>query len=170
MSFRKLTLAALVSSASFLPISAIAQDSPGSGPNPYRDCGIGAAIFTNTGWAAATSNVIWDLGITAITSATSSPETCNAKNVEAAMFIHETLDNLVEETARGEDTHLASVLSIYSCPAEMNAAVVDGIRPIVAGQVTAEGYSALPRQERASQFYNTVTGHLRTQYNGSCSS
>ena len=44
---------------------------PGSGPNPYTDCGIGAALFPNTHWAAATSNVIFDLGITAITSATS---------------------------------------------------------------------------------------------------
>ncbi len=36
--------------------------------NLWVDCGIGAMIFDNTAWAAATSNIIWDLGITATTS------------------------------------------------------------------------------------------------------
>ena len=35
--------------------------------NPYTDCGIGAALFPNTNWAAVTSNVIWDAGTTAVT-------------------------------------------------------------------------------------------------------
>ena len=27
--------------------------------NPYSECGIGAAMFPNTPWAAATSNATW---------------------------------------------------------------------------------------------------------------
>ena len=38
-----------------------ANKTAGSGPNPYTDCGIGAALFSDTHWAAVTSNVIWDL-------------------------------------------------------------------------------------------------------------
>src|SRR5688572_5993856 len=46
-----------------------ASKAPGAGPNPFSDCGIGAALFPKTGWAAVTSNVIWDIGTTALTSA-----------------------------------------------------------------------------------------------------
>ena len=84
----------------------------GSGPNPYSDCGIGAALFTETKWAAVTSNVIWDLGITAITSATASPETCSGKKVETAQFIIDNYDNLAEETAKGQGTHLIAMLGL----------------------------------------------------------
>ena len=51
---------------------------PGSGPNPFSDCGIGAALFPDTSWAAVTSNITWDIGTTALTSATMSPGTCRA--------------------------------------------------------------------------------------------
>ncbi len=49
-----------------------ANKAPGSGPNPFSDCGIGAALFKDTKWAAVSSNVIWDIGTTAVTSATAS--------------------------------------------------------------------------------------------------
>ena len=56
-----------------LPLgTAFAEKKQGSGPNPYVECGIGAAIFPEVHWAAATSNVTWDLGSTALTSAISS--------------------------------------------------------------------------------------------------
>jgi hypothetical protein len=49
-----------------LPNIALAGGPTGSGPNPYSDCGIGAALFKDTEWAAVTSNVTWDLGTTEI--------------------------------------------------------------------------------------------------------
>ena len=51
--------------------------------NPYVDCGIGAALFPNTDWAAVTSNVIWDAGTTALISATASEDTCSGGDVSA---------------------------------------------------------------------------------------
>ena len=45
--------------------------------NPYTDCGIGAALFPNTNWAAVTSNATWDAGTTAVISATASEDTCS---------------------------------------------------------------------------------------------
>ena len=88
---------------------------PGSGPNPFSDCGIGAALFKDTKWAAVTSNVIWDVGTTAVTSATASPETCTGANIIAAKFIIDNYDNIVEEIAEGSGDHLASMYGVLGC-------------------------------------------------------
>ena len=94
--------------------SALAQDKEaGSGPNPFTDCGIGAALFPNTGWAAVTSNVIWDVGTTAVISATASPETCSGSSAQAAKFINDTYDSVIEDTARGDGEYVATLLEIY---------------------------------------------------------
>ena len=78
----KLTTLGLSVTAILLSSNVIAE----SKPSPYPDCGIGAALFeNNTG--ATISNVIWDLGTTALTSATASPETCEGFNPDAAAFI-----------------------------------------------------------------------------------
>jgi hypothetical protein len=68
--------------------AATADKTPGTGPSPYTDCGIGAALFKETDWAAISSNVIWDLGSTALTSATMSPETCSKQKVKVATHNH----------------------------------------------------------------------------------
>ncbi|MBI3771765.1 MAG: hypothetical protein HY272_03590 [Gammaproteobacteria bacterium] len=59
-----------------LPVAGHAEGGvipPSQMKNPWLDCGIGAMIFTETKWAAVTSNVIWDLGTTAVTSGASTP-------------------------------------------------------------------------------------------------
>ena len=58
--------------------------------NAYTQCGIGAALFPNSGTAAAFSNAIWDFGTTALSSQTSSPSTCAGATTTAAIFIHQT--------------------------------------------------------------------------------
>lgn len=129
---------------------------PGSGPNPYTDCGIGAALFPNTKWAAVTSNTIWDLGITALTSATSSPQTCSGKKVEAAVFIHTTYDELIEETAAGGGEHLVSVLSLFGCDAVGDVGAVREMRGAMNEAVAVPGYLGQTRLQKASQYYSAV--------------
>ena len=68
--------------------------------NPWTDCGIGAMIFTSSGAAAAISNVIWDLGTTAVSSNVSSQNSCGSEQAKTAMFIQATLPVL--EQARDE--------------------------------------------------------------------
>jgi hypothetical protein len=133
-----------------------ADKTPGSGPNPYTDCGIGAALFSNTGWAALTSNVIWDLGITALTSATVSPQTCQGKKVVAAVFIRDTFEQLAEETAQGSGEHVATVLNMMECATSRQAAAAAATRQTMGAVVSQPGYAALPRLEKAAQFYNAV--------------
>lgn len=128
----------------------------GSGPNPYTECGIGAALFRDVHWAAITSNVIWDLGITAITSATASPQTCNARQVKAALFIRDTYEQLAEETARGEGEHLATALNLFECSSAVQPAVIGDTRKSMGEAVAAPGYATQPRLEKAAGLYRAI--------------
>lgn len=139
--------------------SAFAQDDskkPGSGPNPFTHCGIGAALFPDTNWAAVTSNVIWDAGTTAVTSATASPQTCSGKHIVAAMFINDTYDKLAEETARGEGEHLVTVLNILECSGAHQARAIEATRSALGKVIAQPGYATQDRTEKASQFYDAV--------------
>lgn len=147
-----LCAAALAASA-----GANAQSKPtGSGPNPFSDCGIGAALFSDTKWAAVTSNIIWDIGTTAVISATASPETCSGKQVQAALFIGNTYAKLAEETAAGQGEHLTSVLNILECSSARHDAAIQVVRSAMAGAVASADYVSQTRIEKASAFYTMV--------------
>ena len=149
------TVAVIVFAGFSLGLSA--KEPVGSGANPYSDCGIGAALFANTNWAAVTSNVIWDLGTTAVTSATSSPETCSGKNIQAAQFIIDTYDNLAEETARGQGQHLTAVLNILECESASHENAIPFIRTDMAETVGAASYADKNQLEKAAAYYDVVT-------------
>ncbi|MEO0616607.1 MAG: DUF3015 family protein [Pseudomonadota bacterium] len=141
----------------------------GSGPNPYRDCGIGAALFPETTWAAVSSNVIWDIGTTAVISATASPETCQGSAAAAAHFINQTYDMVVEATARGEGSHLVALLEIYGCNTQSQAGIVDAIRSDVGARIADDDYSALEHVEKAEQYFLILDGEIRANHSASCS-
>ena len=138
-----------------LSTSVMAEGAPGSGPNPFSDCGIGAAIFKND-VAASISNVIWDIGTTAVTSATASPETCNGAEVEAAAFIMESYDNLIEETAKGQGDHIATLMNIFDVAEEERAQVISSVRAIVADEISKESFLNASTSEKAEIYYNSV--------------
>ena len=133
----------------------------GSGPNPFSDCGIGAALFDETKWAAVTSNVIWDVGTTAVTSATASPETCNGKKIKAAAFINDTYEKLAEDTARGEGEHLTSLMNILECGGAGRAVAIQATREGMADVVAQPGYVNAARKDKAIQFYNVVNSAVQ---------
>lgn len=146
-----------------------AQDKPvGSGPNPYSDCGIGAALFGETKWAAVTSNVIWDIGTTAVTSATMSPETCSGKTVAVAEYIINTYDNLLEDTAKGEGDYLTAMLDIYECDASSHNNIVNELRQEVSVNISETELSAQSKVEKASDFYNAINQVVVSNYSASC--
>lgn len=129
---------------------------PGSGPNPFTDCGIGAALFPEVHWAAISSNVIWDLGTTAVTSATASPQTCSGKKVAAALFIRDTYERLAEETAQGQGEHLATALSLLDCAGPQQAAAVAATRSTLGSLVAQPSYGGLTRLDKAAQYYGAI--------------
>ena len=128
----------------------------GSGPNPFSDCGIGAAIFSNHKVLAVTSNVIWDIGTTAVTSATASPETCQGKKATAARFIIESYDSLAEETAKGQGEHLATLMSILEVDQVNQAAVIASLRAEMAKKLAETDYTSSNKQEKSVEYYNSV--------------
>ncbi len=128
----------------------------GSGPSPYTECGIGAALFPETHWAAATSNVTWDLGTTALTSATSSPETCNAKKVKTAQFILDTYENLVEETAAGSGEHLTAALTTFGCSTSDHQTISSELRQAFSAEINKPDYAELSDTDKANKYYQAL--------------
>lgn len=128
----------------------------GSGPNPFVDCGIGAALFRNVSWAAVTSNVIWDAGTTAVTSATLSPQTCSNQKIKAALLIRDTYAQIVEDSARGKGEHLTTALNILSCEARQQPAAIREIREGVGSAVSNSGYGTQNSIEKAGQLFNII--------------
>ncbi|MBL8523627.1 MAG: DUF3015 family protein [Betaproteobacteria bacterium] len=137
----------------------------GSGPNPFSDCGIGAALFSETKWAAVTSNVIWDVGTTAVISATASPETCSGKRVVAAVFVNNTYAKLSEETAAGRGEHLTTVLNILECNGARHDNAIKGIRVAMKEAIADPKYVDKSALEKASNFYSIIDNAV----NNSCS-
>lgn len=150
--------------------SAIADDAKaaGSGPSPFVDCGIGAALFPNTEWAAITSNVIWDIGTTAVISATSSPETCQGAPAQAANFINNAYDNVLEDTARGDGEYLVALLEIYGCSSAVQGDVVAAIRADIGANVEADGYATMSTVEKAELYFNVINSEIQSEFAASC--
>jgi len=162
-----LGLAATALSVSAFTTTA-ATKAPGSGPNPFSDCGIGAALFKDTKWAAVTSNVIWDIGTTAVTSATASPETCSGKQVQTAKFIIDNYDNIAENIAKGDGKHLTAMYQVLGCSTHSQQAITGDIRKNMAVVVTQDNYTEQKLVDKASQLYNVVTDSVNKAPAASC--
>jgi hypothetical protein len=123
--------------------------------NPWADCGIGAAIFENdTG--AIISNVIWDLGTTAVTSMLVSPETCEGAAVNTALFIRQTYPQLAVETAKGNGKHLTAVTELMGCEQSVHDSFVQRVRADMASNVAKPEFASLSETEKAEQYFNVV--------------
>ncbi len=142
--------------------SALAAGEQGAGPNPFSDCGIGAALFKETEWAAVTSNVIWDLGTTAVTSATASPQTCAKKQVKAAMLIRDTYVSLVEDIARGQGAHLTAALDTFECRRESHAAVTKDVRAAFVKVVASSEFETKRHLDKAAQLFQLLDTNTRS--------
>jgi len=131
-----------------------------AGPNPFKDCGIGAALFENTPWAAVTSNTIWDAGTTAVTSATASPETCSNSNpeVKTSVFILENFESVEQELLEGEGEYVSNLGDIMGCSVKETSAMVKEVR----GEMSENQILTEVKVEKAEELYlkvvNTPTG------------
>jgi hypothetical protein len=128
--------------------------------NPWQDCGIGAMIFPANGVAAAISNIIWDLGTTAVSSNISSQESCDSRKAKTAMFIKATLPVLEQEVATGEGEYVTAMLEIRGCEASSHTAIVDAVRKDIA-QKPADNAEAL---------YNVLENRVTVNFANACTS
>ncbi|EIW88593.1 hypothetical protein AGRI_10276 [Alishewanella agri BL06] len=129
--------------------------------NPWKQCGIGAMIFDDNGTAAALSNIIWDLGTTAVTSNVSSQNTCEGIKVAAAEFINSTITNIEEETVAGEGEHLTAMLNLMGCDATAHQAIIQDVRADF--NVNVEGQAA-----KAEAYYNQLDNTINTKFAAQC--
>jgi hypothetical protein len=136
--------------------------------NPWIDCGIGALIFDEAGWAAAISNIIWDWGITGTTSAGLSPHTCNSKNAKTAHFIGVNYAVLAEETSRGDGRHLRAMLEILGCDARAHREIVSSIRSEFGPYLRQAGYLQRSPNAKAEGFYDLVQSAVSGEHAQRC--
>lgn len=136
--------------------------------NPWQDCGIGAGVFPKNGTAAAISNVISDLGTTAVSSAMSSPDSCQGERANAARFIHETYEQLANETAIGEGRYLTAAVGLLGCTAAGQAEVIGQLRVQMGSYITEDGFVDRPRAEKAERYFYTLEGIIEADLSGQC--
>lgn len=129
--------------------------------NPWKQCGIGAMIFNDNGTAAALSNIIWDLGTTAVSSNISSKNTCEGIKVAAAEFINSTITNIEEETAVGEGAHLTAMLNLMGCEASAHNAIIQDVRADM--NVTLSDKSA-----KAEAYYQQLDSTINSKFAAQC--
>ncbi|WP_034733628.1 DUF3015 family protein [Pseudidiomarina atlantica] len=127
-----------------------------NGLNPWQQCGIGAMIFPNHGLAAAISNIIWDLGTTAVTSATVSAETCEGSGQFTAIFVTESYAQIEEQLAYGEGEHLNAMLQLMGCAAEQRPAAIAKLRADYAQNMAAADFAAKDQAQKAESLYYTA--------------
>lgn len=147
---------AVAALSALLPFSANAG---GMKPeNPWTDCGIGALVFPKEKHevAAAISNIIWDLGTTAVTSAVSTPHTCNAQKLKTATLIGETLPELEKDLASGNGEYVVALGDAVGCDAAVRGDIVAKTRESYAERVSGAEYSKQSRAERAEALYDSV--------------
>ena len=128
--------------------------------NPWHDCGLGAMVFPNNGVAAAISNVIWDLGTTAVTTNVSSQESCASEKAQTAMFIKSTMPSLEQEVAIGEGEYVTAMLELRGCELESHAAIIKAVRQEFATQ----------DNDNAETLYNVLEERISSDFSKSCAS
>lgn len=148
-----------------LLVAAVSSPAMAKEINPWKDCGIGAMLFPDKEdeVIALITNVTWDWGTTAVSSKISSPGSCEGADMTAALFINNTYTNLVEETAAGQGSHMASVLSIYGVDANAHTAVSSKIRSEFASSVNAEGFAQKSHADQAYAYYQAVNSAISAQ-------
>lgn len=157
---KKIIVAATVASAILAsPVSLAEEKATKSKLNPWTDCGIGAMIFQDVAPAAAISNVIWDLGTTAVTSAGLSEHTCEGANVKTAMFIQQSYNNIIEETAKGNGEHVTAMLDLLEVNQADRQEIMEHVRTDMAQVVSQPAYAKATTTEKAEMYYNSLVSN-----------
>ncbi len=134
----------------------------------YTDCGLGALIAPRNDAVAAVTNVTWDSGTTAISSDSSSPESCKGGKESAAAFILDAYPSIESDLARGSGEYLSTLLTIAGCEQSIRSEVAEALRADF-GKVAAAGdYSESTRFDQAETLYNVLNHRIEASFGGSC--
>jgi Protein of unknown function (DUF3015) len=148
--------------------TASAADAPKKDLNPWSECGIGAMLFPKVPVGAIISNIIWDLGTTAVSSNLSSQDSCKGTGAKIAMFIGTTYANLEEETVKGNGQHVSAMLNIMNCDASAHANIVNAVRGDFVKTLSGDAYSEQTKLAKAEAYYNLVQAKVSGQFASQC--
>lgn len=119
--------------------------------NAWQECGVGAMVFPDNGAAAAISNITWDLGTTALTSASASEESCEGNSTGIQVqFIKEAYLQIEEDLIKGEGEHLTAFSNLMNCSDEQ----VTSIRTQLATDLSSN--SEQNQDTRAKSLFNSA--------------
>ena len=138
--------------------------------NPWEHCGIGAMVFPKSKDRifAIISNVIWDLGTTAVSSKISSADSCKGEEVQTAMFIKSHYGSLETEIAMGQGTYLTAMADVMGCSQAARPALFASIRSEHAGNFSSASFAQLDEGKRAESLYYTVRDLTSNEFAGQC--
>lgn len=157
----KVTVLSLIAIVSLALAPAVGQaQAQDSSPSIYADCGIGAAIFPEAKTGAIISNIIWDFGSTASSSALTTPSACAGKRAEAAAFIYKNYENVAEQTAQGEGEHLQALMNILDVNQLARRQVISDVRSEMAQRVNESAYLEANRVKKSERYYKNVMSAL----------
>lgn len=153
-------------SISILALTSIAQSQESI--NPWKHCGIGAMVWGDKETGAIISNILWDLGTTAVSSKVSSADTCKGAPAQTAMFINESYDKLAEETAAGSGDHLTAMMDLMQCESNSQSDFIKAVRADFAESISKPKAASLTRTEKAEQYFYIVDKHFKTDFSKKC--
>lgn len=129
----------------------------------YTDCGIGglltAPIPSGAGHdvLAVLSNVVWDLGTTAISSNISSVDTCaSGKHEKVATFINHSYDELEKDLAKGEGQYLDTLVSMAKPDNVDESTYKTELRNNFSNIVASTDYEKMNQYQKSEKLYNVV--------------
>lgn len=125
-------------------------------PSAYTECGIGATLFPDNGGLAAVSNVIWDWGTTALSSALSSPEQCIGGKAKTAMLVGKTYAGLEADIATGEGKYLTAVADVMACNTESRSAMYAEVRNNFAAEAAKSAFAGKNTADKGEALYLIV--------------
>lgn len=137
-------------------------------PNAYTECGIGASIFSNNHAAAAISNVIWDWGSTALSSALSSPDQCSGASGKTAMLVGTAYAGLETDLAVGEGKYLTAMADVMGCEASSRPALYAEVRNRFSAVATKPEFAVMSQSQKAEALYTIVDQTKETSFKAKC--
>lgn len=134
----------------------------------YTDCGLGAMIAPNSDAVAAVTNVTWDLGTTAISSNSSSPDTCSGGKESSAKLIHDAYPLLEEELAHGSGEYVSALMTMAGCEAQAHDDITPALRRDLQELVSADDYAEQSRYTKSQNLFNSFVNRIHADYAAVC--
>lgn len=122
----------------------------------YKECGLGAMLFPKDPYIAVFTNVTWDLGSTALSSNSSSPDSCSGGKGKVASLINKAYELLEADLASGNGKYLDTLAALAVRDSQAQQQFKVALRKDFTKVVATAGYTTKTRFEKEEILYNLV--------------